>query len=136
MFEEIKNIKTSNKDIRSFGITIGIILFIISATLFYYDKSSYQIIAYIGGGFIALGTIIPILLKPVYILWMTFAILLGWVMTRVILSIVFYFIMTPIGLLTRLLGEDFLALKKSNSGSYWNNRDQSVELNQDYEKQF
>ena len=136
MFEEIKNIKTSNNDIRSFGITIGIILFIISAILFYYDKSSYQIIAYIGGGFIALGTIIPILLKPIYILWMTFAVILGWVMTRVILSIVFYFIMTPIGLLTRLLGEDFLALKKSNSGSYWNNRDQSVELNQDYEKQF
>ena len=136
MFEEIKNIKTSNKDIRSFGITIGIIIFIISAILFYYDKSFYQIIAYIGGGFIALGTIIPILLKPIYILWMTFAVILGWVMTRVILSIVFYFIMTPIGLLTRLLGEDFLALKKSNSGSYWNNRDQSVELNQDYEKQF
>ena len=136
MFEEIKNIKTSNKDIRSFGITIGIILFIISATLFYYDKSSYQIISYIGGGFIALGTIIPILLKPIYILWMTFAVVLGWVMTRVILSLVFYFIMTPIGLLTRLLGEDFLALKKSNLGSYWNNRDQSVELNQDYEKQF
>ena len=136
MFEEIKNIKTSNKDIRSFGITIGIILVIISTTLFYYDKSSYQIIAYIGGGFIALGAIIPILLKPIYILWMTFAIMLGWIMTRVILSIVFYFIMTPIGLLTRLLGEDFLALKKSNSGSYWNNRDQSVELNQDYEKQF
>ena len=136
MFEEIKNIKTSNKDIRSFGITIGIILFIISAILFYYDKLSYQIIAYIGGGFIALGTIIPILLKPIYILWMTFAVILGWIMTRVILSIIFYFIITPIGLITRLLGEDFLALKKSNSGSYWNNRDQSVELNQDYEKQF
>ena len=59
MFEEIKNINTSNKDIRSFGITIGIILFIISATLFYYDKSSYQIIAYIGGGFIALGIYHP-----------------------------------------------------------------------------
>ena len=136
MFEEIKNIKTTNKDIRSFGITIGIILFIISSLLFYYDKSSYQMIAYVGGGFIGLGIIIPILLKPIYILWMTFAVILGWVMTRVILSIVFYFIMTPIGLLTRLLGEDFLALKKSNSGSYWNNRDQSVELNQDYEKQF
>ena len=136
MFEEIKNIKTSNKDIRSFGITIGIILLIISAMLFYYDKSSYQIISYVGSGFIALGIIIPILLKPIYILWMTFAVMLGWVMTRVILSIVFYFIMTPIGLLTRLLGEDFLALKKSNSGSYWNNRDQAVELNQDYEKQF
>ena len=105
MFEEIKNIKTSNKDIRSFGITIGIILFIISATLLYYDKSSYQIIAYMGGGFIALGIIIPILLKPIYILWMTFAVMLGWVMTRVILSLVFYLIMTPIGLITKLLGE-------------------------------
>ena len=136
MFEEIKNIKTSNKDIRSFGITIGIILFIISAVLFYYDKSSYQIIAYIGGGFISLGLIIPILLKPIYILWMTFAVILGWVMTRVILSMVFYFIMTPIGLITRLVGEDFLDLKKLNSNSYWNKRDSSKELSQDYEKQF
>ena len=136
MFEEIKSIKTSNKDIRSFGITIGIILFIISATLLYYDKSSYQIIAYIGGGFIALGIIIPILLKPIYILWMTFAVMLGWVMTRVILSLVFYLIMTPIGLITKLLGEDFLDLKETNVKSYWNNRDSHLEQNQDYEKQF
>ena len=136
MFEEIKSIKTSNKDIRSFGITIGIILFIISATLFYYDKSSYQIIAYIGGGFITLGTIIPILLKPIYILWMTFAVMLGWVMTRVILSLVFYLIMTPIGLIARLLGEDFLKLKRMDLNTYWSIRDSNSEINQDYEKQF
>ena len=136
MFKEIKSIKTSNKDIRSFGITIGIILFIISATLFYYDKSSYQIISYIGGGFIALGIIIPILLKPIYILWMTFAVILGWVMTRVVLSLVFYLIITPIALITRLIGKDFLTLKSKKLESYWNNRDSSIELNQDYTKQF
>ena len=67
---------------------------------------------------------------------MTFAAILGWVMTRVILSLVFYLIITPIGLLTILVGEDFLALKKSNSESYWNQRDSKIELNQDYEKQF
>ena len=104
--------------------------------LFYYDKSSYQIISYVGSGFIALGIIIPILLKPIYILWMTFAVMLGWVMTRVILSIVFYIIITPIGLITRLLGEDFLNFKISKTDSYWNNRDSSEELNQNYEKQF
>ena len=43
---------------------------------------------------------------------MIFAAILGWIMTRVILSLVFYLIMTPIGLITRLLGEDFLKLKK------------------------
>ena len=53
MFEEIKNINTSKKDIRSFGITMGIILLIISFILFYYGKSSYQIIIYVGIGFIA-----------------------------------------------------------------------------------
>ena len=115
MFEEIKNINTSKKDIRSFGITMGVILFIISSLLFYYDKPSYQITTYVGIGFIVLGVIIPIVLKPIYILWMTFAVILGWVMTRVILGIVFYLIITPIGLITRIIGEDFLALKKKKA---------------------
>ena len=52
MIEEIKNIPNSNRDIRSFGITIGIILFIISGLLMYYDKEIYQIIAIIALAFI------------------------------------------------------------------------------------
>ena len=67
---------------------------------------------------------------------MTFAVILGWIMTRVILSIVFYFILTPIGLITRLMGNDFLAMKKVESSSYWNHRNSDLETNQDYEKQF
>jgi len=136
MLEEIKNIPNSNKDIRSFGVTIGIILFIISGFLMYFEKEFYDLIAIAASIFIVLGLIIPILLKPIYFIWMTFAAILGWVMTRLILSVVFYLIITPIGLFTRLLGEDFLALKKMKSDSYWNFRDSSEELNQDYQKQF
>ena len=104
--------------------------------LFIKEKESYQVFLYIAVALLGLGYIIPAILKPIYIVWMVFALILGWLMTRVILSLVFYLIMTPIGLLTRLLGEDFLALKKSNSESYWNNRDSNHEMNQDYEKQF
>ena len=136
MIEEIKNIPKSNKDIKSFGITIGIILLIISGLLMYYNKDSYQLIAIIASTFIGLGLIIPVMLKPFYFVWMTFAAILGWVMTRLILSLVFYLIITPIGLLTKLIGEDFLALKRAESDSYWNYRDSSEELNQNYEKQF
>ena len=136
MIEEIKNIPNSNKDIRSFGITIGIILIIISGLLMYYNKEIYQIIGIIALTFVGLGLIIPVVLKPLYFVWMTFAAILGWVMTRVILSLVFYLIITPIALLTKLLGEDFLALKRAESDSYWNYRDSAEELNQDYEKQF
>ena len=136
MFDEIKNIKTGKKDLRSFGFTIGIILFVISTVLFYYGNLWYQNLGVIAIVFIGLGTIIPIMLKPAYLLWMTFAVILGWIMTRVILSLLFYFIITPIAMLTRIFGEDFLALKTSNTDSYWNFRESSAELNQNYEKQF
>ena len=136
MFEDIKNIPNSNEDIRSFGITIGIILFIISSLLIYYNKESYQLIAIVGSTFIVVGYVLPVLLKPIYLVWMTIAVILGWIMTRVIISVVFYLILTPISLITRLFGEDFLALKKIDSDSYWNLRDSDYETNQDYEKQF
>ena len=42
MFDEIKNIKTSLKDIRSFGVTIGIILFMVASALFYYGNTLYE----------------------------------------------------------------------------------------------
>ena len=136
MIEEIKNINTSKKDLRSFGYTIGTILFIISAVLFYYNNQLYQNLTVIAAIFVVLGGLIPQLLKPVYLVWMTFAVILGWVMTRVILSVIFYLIMTPIGFLSKILGEDFLELKKRESDSFWNQRDSSKELSQDYEKQF
>ena len=136
MFEEIKNIKTRNKDIRSFGITIGIILLLIGTFLFFKEKESYQIFIYLSSIFIGLGLIVPIILKPIYIVWMIFAILLGWIMTRLILILLYYIILTPIGIISRLFGNDFLLLNKTNKNSYWNYRDKDAELNQDYEKQF
>ena len=136
MFEEIKNIKTDKKDLRSFAYTIGIILIIVSAILFYYNNPIFKILIKIAASFILLGSVTPIILKPIYLVWMVFAVILGWIMTRVILSLVFYLIITPISLITRLIGEDFLALKKTDSGSYWNLRDSNHETSQDYEKQF
>ena len=136
MFAEIKNIKTGKKDLRSFGITIGIILLIISGFLFFKNNDSYQILSYIATSFIGLGFLLPFFLKPIYLIWMTFSVILGWIMTRVILMILFFLIITPIGLFAKIFGKDFLDLNKSNHGSYWNSRISKLELNQDYEKQY
>jgi hypothetical protein len=137
MFEEIKNIKTGEKDIRIFGITMGIILLIIAAFLFLKEKDSFQLFIYIAGSFISLGFLIPIILKPIYLVWMIFAVILGWFMTRVIISLLYYIIITPIGLFLRIIGKDLLDLKeKKNKKSYWNIRNSEDEQNQNYEKQF
>jgi len=136
MFEEISNIKTENKDLRSFGITIGIILIIIGIFLFFKEKEYYQVFIYVAVPLIGFGLIIPIILKPIYIVWMVFAIILGWIMTRLILSLLFYLIITPIGIVLKISGKQFLKLKITDQKSHWNYRNSKIEASQDYEKQF
>ncbi|MBA64853.1 MAG: hypothetical protein CMG55_03530 [Candidatus Marinimicrobia bacterium] len=136
MIEEIQGITSTKKELRGFGITIGIIFLLITGFLFFKEKESFQIFLYIGGFFIALGLILPRILNPFYLIWMTFAVIFGWVMTRLILSILFYSLITAIGFLARIFGKDFLNLKSTDYESYWNLRDRERELNQDYEKQY
>ena len=137
MFEEIKNIKTGKKDIRGFGITIGIIFLIVAGFLFYKENDSFQLFIYIAGSFMSLGFLVPIILKPIYLVWMIFAVILGWFMTRFILSLLFYLVITPIGLVLRIMGKDLLELRKEEvQDSYWNMRNSEKEQNQNYEKQF
>ncbi len=137
MIEEIKNINASKKALKDFGITFGTILILISGFLFFKNKESYKILAYTASFLILIGYTFPKILKPIYYIWMTFAVILGWIMTRVILSLLFFLIITPIGLVARLFGKDFLELKKQAvEGSYWNLRDGKAEQNINLKKQF
>ena len=136
MIEEIKKIKSTKKDFKYFGLTIGLILFFIGLFLLYRDIESSVYVVPIGSIFLFLGLVAPSILKPIYKIWMIFAVIIGWIMTRLILSVLFYTIITGIGILTRIIGKDFLNLKLKDQESYWNIRDNENELNQDYEKQF
>ena len=111
MLEEIKNIKSEKRDLRKFGITIGIILMIISGFLHWEGKESYQILLTVGVVLCGLGVVMPVILKPIYWIWMIFATILGWFMTRVILSLLYYGTMTPIGLVGRLFGKQVFKIK-------------------------
>ena len=137
MFEEIKNIKSEKSDIRNFGITLGIILLLISGFLFWKEKESFQIFLIVGITFLLTAIAIPVVLKPVYWIWMIFAVILGWIMTRVILSLLFYVVFTSIGLTLRFFGKQFLELRWDKSKeSYWNFRTNEHLQNENYEKQF
>jgi len=137
MLDEIKKIKSGRNELRNFGLTIGLILFIIAGVLFFKEKDIYVTLSYFAGGFISLGVIYPRILKPIYFVWMSFALVLGWVMTRVILSLLFFVIISFLRFFAGILGKEFLDLNRSNqSNSYWNYRDSKIENNQDYEKQF
>lgn len=67
---------------------------------------------------IIIGLIAPMALRPIYKIWMRFGLLMSRVMTPLIMSIVFFLIITPIGLLRRVIAKDSLARKFENSESY------------------
>jgi len=137
MIEDIRNIRSEKSDLRKFGITIGIILVMIAGFLFWKEKESFQIFLTVGAVLCIFGVVIPVILKPIYWIWMIFATILGWIMTRIILSILFYVILTPIGLIPRLFGKQFLELKWNRTNrTYWNYRSVGVIEKEKYEKQF
>ena len=137
MIEEIRNIKSGKKELRNFGFTTGIVLLLIAGVLFYKNNNLFISFAYIAGVFIVLGFLFPQLLKPIYFIWMIFAVVIGWIMTRLILSILFFVIISIIRLIAGIFGKSFLELNISkDSKSYWNHRFSDVEMSQDYEKQF
>lgn len=137
IIEEIKNIKTGRKELRNFGLTIGIVLCLLGWLLWWQKKDFYNYFFIFPVMFISLGLFLPVLLKPIYKVWMTFAVIMGWIMTRFILSILFYLVFTSISLVAKLLGNQLLDLKMNNSKkSYWNYKEPKEFKKSDYERQF
>jgi hypothetical protein len=69
--------------------------------------------------FLILGLINSKILAPFNKLWFKFGIFLGKIISPLIMGIIFFFVVTPIGLMMRLLSKDILNLKYNNEKSYW-----------------
>lgn len=137
MIEELKNIKCEKSDLRKFGIVIGTVLLIIAGLVFWKEKHLLKLPITIGIILFASGLAIPIILKPFYWVWMVFATILGWIMTRVVLSCMFYLVITPIGLVLRLFGKQFLKQQRDASvNTYWTERTDKDAERSSYERQF
>ena len=135
--DEIKNIKQSPKDLRKFGLTVGSVLIIIGCLLLWKHKPSQFYFLSIGAILVLSGLLFPVILRPLNKAWMTLAVLLGWVMTRVILSLLFYIVITPISIIARIFGKHFLDIKIDKSRtSYWEKRKNVPLSPSDYERQF
>lgn len=120
----LKEIDFSAKRVKQFAYLfafIGIIL--LPGIIFYKHEVVSQTVfisIFFGLIFLFLGLFKYEILIPIYKLWMLLALVLGLMMTKVIIALVFYFVMTPIGFVKRsyfkrLLNLDF----KQKSETYW-----------------
>ena len=69
--------------------------------------------------FLILGVLNSKLLSPLNKFWFKFGLLLGRVISPIVMGVIFFLVVTPIGFVMRLLGKDILQLKKTNDKSYW-----------------
>lgn len=119
---QINDLDTSPKEIKKFGLVIMVALTIIAAIIYFNSRDLIILAWLLGSGIILLvfAFLLPKVLVPIYKIWMSFAFILGSIISRVILTILFYFIITPIGITIKILGKDILSLKiEREKESYW-----------------
>lgn len=131
----MENLKSGREELKKFGITMAAVFLIAGAMLFFRHKQGALPALIISSIFFAAGFIFPNFLRPVYIIWMRLAFILGWLNTRIILTILFYLVFTPIGAAMRLFGVDLLERNK-NKNSYWENKEKEEFNPLDFERRF
>ena len=134
--DEYQKLDRSPQALRRFGIVVGTVLLLLGSLLLVGNRNA-------GGPFFAIGALLflfaafaPGVLRYVHRPWMTVAFALSWLVTRVILTLLYFLVVTPIGLLQRLCGKRALEFRfKSDETTYWQPRT-TPPVAADYEKQF
>ncbi len=137
ILEDIKQLRTGERDLRKFGLLVGGVFAVLGVIVWVRGRAYFPWLLVPGFALVSLGLILPRALKYIYLAWMSLAIVLGFVVSNVILAIFFVLVITPVGLIARLSGKDFLRLKlQREASSYWIPRRRSSQTAADFEKQF
>ena len=109
---------------RSFGI-VFFIVFVLIATYPLLNQGEIRIWSLIISFlFLFLGLLNSKILTPLNKLWFRFGLFLGKIISPIIMAVIFFLVVTPIGLLMRLFGKDVLNLKlNKKKSSYWIEKD-------------
>ena len=113
---------------KSFGIVFFIFFLILSFYFYFTEKNINLYLISISLIFLVLGLINSSILTPLNLLWLKFGILLGRVVSPIIMGLVFFGVVTPTGLIMKILKKDLLKLKRSEKKSYWIERKTKSEM--------
>ena len=111
---------------RSFGI-LFFIVFLLIAIWPIFNGETFRLWALVRSTmFLILGLLNSRILTPLNKAWVKFGELLGMVIAPIVMAIIYFIIITPIGLLMRLLGKDLLNMKFNKNKSYWIKREKNI----------
>lgn len=134
--EEYQKLDRSPRALRRFGFTVGFVFLLLGCVLLWRHRGAGWPLVSIGAVLVLAAGLAPLGLKWVHGPWMIAALGLGWIVTRILLTIVFFLVVTPIGLLQRLFGKRAIEVAfEADAASYWEPRTARPRPD-DYEKQY
>jgi hypothetical protein len=135
--DEIHHLHLSGKELKKFGLLVGSVFVVLSGIGMYrgWSIGGIGILLLAGVVLLSCGMFLPESLKQAYRVWMAAAFAIGWLVSRMILLILFYFVLTPVGILARIFEKEFLDTDfRKKKESYWIPKSANKKIN--YEKLF
>ncbi len=117
----LPSIKQDPKTLKSFGLVVGGVFCALGAWIVYRGHIYGAVFLAAGLTLLLGGLLRPSALKSVHRVWMTLAFCMGWVMTRVILTLFYYLAVTPVGLAVRASrrADPLQRTRDQQATSYW-----------------
>ena len=122
---------------KNFGYFFSVVFTLIALYSYWQDLKNFAIFAsIISFLFIAVTLVAPKMLSPLNRAWYELGMLLGKIVSPIVLGIIFFLMITPISLITRLFGRDELKIKKLSLQSYWVDRSPPGPSSDSFKNQF
>ena len=122
---------------RKSALTVGIVLVALAAWSAYRSRdAAIWVFGSLGVTLVAAGLFLPAAARAFHAVWMRLAHALGWVNSRILLALLFYLVMTPMGLIQRLVGRDALRRRGPGYSTYWIPRSSPKQSKEQFEKLF
>jgi hypothetical protein len=127
--------RLSNSELRKFGVVVGTAFLLLGALVRWRGFENPALVFWLlGGSLFLLGLILPAVLRPVYRAWMGMALLISRITTPIIMAVLYFVVLTPVGWIARAMGHRPL-VHEGRAGGSWITRDPGKRRS-DMERQF
>ena len=127
----------SNREARKSALLVGAVLLIIA--VWNLHRGRVVVVAVLGTAgavLILIGLIFPTAARIFHLAWMRLAAALGFINSRVLLTLMYFLVVTPYGLVSRLVGRDPLRRRRAGEKSYWIERVHTKQSKEQFERLF
>ena len=127
----------SDSQARKTAFVVAAVLLAIALWNVYRGRmTQVAVFAGVAGALVLIGLFVPVAARAFHRFWMGLAAILGYVNSRILLSLLYYGLFTPVGVVRRLIGRDPMKRRGSAQSSYWITRPYTRQTKNQFERLF